>query len=151
MQKEEVFKKYLSYRKRALDYSNTDMNLQLDRDNQVYLAVIDLPVDSIIEGLTSRSLVLIFGLNTHIYQSDGTIILDLEKKKEIMDAMQSLLTSSDQVLDKMELVDECEFYDSKNIRVYLKTRQGIHFRELTMDCKEDKFMNMLINNILMKL
>ena len=98
--------------------------------------------------MTSRSLVLIFGLNTHVYQSDGTVIVDLEKKKEVMQAMQSLLVSSGQVLNSMKKTDEVSFYESKNIRVYLKTRQGIFFKELTMDCKEDKFMNMLINNVL---
>ena len=148
MSDKQQIKRYLSYRKRALDYSYMDMNLKLERDDQVYLAVIDLPVNSIINGLTSRSLVLIFGLNTHVYQSDGTVIVDLEKKKEVMQAMQSLLVSSGQVLNSMKKTDEVSFYESKNIRVYLKTRQGIFFKELTMDCKEDKFMNMLINNVL---
>ena len=65
-----------------------------------------------------------------------------------MKAMQSLLISSHQVLKKMNLVDNTDYYNGKNIRAYLKTRKGVFFRELNGDCKEDRFLSMLLSNVL---
>lgn len=40
-----VSKRYLQYRKQVLEYTNVDMNLQLDSDEQVYIAVfVNIPV-----------------------------------------------------------------------------------------------------------
>ena len=49
----------------------------------------------------------------------------LEKNENVMKAMQSLLISSYQVLGKMRLTNELEFYGGKNIRAYLKTPKGM--------------------------
>ena len=148
MDKISVKEKYLKYREQVLNYSNIDMNLKIQNDEQVYIAVFDIPTESgIIFGHT-KTLALLFGLNTHIYFGSGEAITGLEKNKDVMQAMQSLLISSSQVLKKMSLVDKGEFYESKNVRVYLKTRKGIFFREIVNDCKEDKFLLMLMENVL---
>ncbi len=44
-----------------------------------------------------------------------------------MNAMQSLFISSSQVLKSMQLVDDYSYYESSNVRAYLKTRRGVYF------------------------
>lgn len=43
-----VYKQYLKCRKQILEYTNEDMNLQLDNDKQVYIALFDIPLLKII-------------------------------------------------------------------------------------------------------
>ncbi len=45
-----VSKKYLAYREQVLNYTNEEMNLPLDNDEQVYIAVFDIPLKSGIVG-----------------------------------------------------------------------------------------------------
>ena len=143
-----VTNEYLKNRMNVLNYTNYDMNLKLDNDKQVYIAVFDIPQKSSIINNQTFSLALIFGLNTHIYYGTGDVIIDLEKNKDVMKAMQSLFISSPQVLSKMKLDNKYEYYDSNNIRVYLKTQKGVYFREIINNCKEDSFIIMLMNNVL---
>lgn len=140
-------KEFLNLRKSVLEYTNDQMNLSLDNDNQVYIALFDIPNQNLVEGMSNQTYALIFGLNTHIYFENGNYIIDLEKNKDVMQAMQSLLISSSQILKKMELTTNLEYYESNNIRLYLKTKKGIYFREIDNSCKEDKFIMMLFNNL----
>lgn len=144
----QVSTKYLQYRDQVLAYTNQDMNLTLDNDEQVYIAVFDIPVKSGLIGFRTQTLALVFGLNTHIYHGSGRTMTNLEKDPKVMKAMQSLLISSHQVLKNMELVDNTDYYESKNIRAYLKTRKGIHFKELKKGNKEDEFLMALMNYVL---
>ena len=137
-----VSERYLTLRERVLRYSYRDMNLSLDNDEQVYIAVFDIPLKSNIIGFQTQTLALVFGLNTHIYHGSGNVMVDLEKNAEVMKAMQSVLISSHQVLGSMEKTE------SKNVRVYLKTKKGIYFKELEGDSKEDRFLLMLMNHVL---
>lgn len=142
-----VSKQYLKIREKVLQYTNIDMNLKLDNDNQVYIAVFDIPVESGVVGMNLQTIVLVFGLNTHIYFGNGDAWTGLERNPNVMKAMQSLLISAHQVLPKMQLTSRPQFYESENIRAYLKTKKGIYFKELTGTCKEDKFLQMLLNNL----
>lgn len=65
-----------------------------------------------------------------------------------MKAMQSLFVSSAQVLNSMKLVDDCSFYESPKVRAYLKTRKGVYFQELNDETREQKFLRMLMKNVL---
>ena len=56
----EVSERYLELRQNALDYTFEQMNLQLENDKQVYLAVFDIPVESAIIGNKTKTLVLVF-------------------------------------------------------------------------------------------
>lgn len=72
---------YLKYRENVLNYTNVDMNLQLDNDKQVYIAVFDIPTESGIQFGHTETLALVFGLNTHLYFGNGDVIAGLEKTK----------------------------------------------------------------------
>ena len=45
MDEKRVVSKYLEYRENVLKYTNTDMNLKLENDEQVYIAVFDIPTE----------------------------------------------------------------------------------------------------------
>lgn len=143
-----LMKKYLDLREKALKYTNDDMNLKLQNTEQVYLAVFDIPIKSNVIGFHTQSLVLLFGLCTQIYHGSGEVITDLEKNVGVMKAMQSLFISCSQVLNVMQITSDIEFYESNNIRVYLKTSGGTYFREIVLENREDRFINMLLENIL---
>lgn len=139
---------YFKYRQQILEYTNDDMNLKLDNDEQVYIALFDIPLKSNIVGFTTQSLALVFGLNTHIYHGSGRAITGLEENADVKKAMQSLLISSHQVLPNMELTSDIEFYNSEHIRVYFKTGKGIYFKELKEKTKESNFIEMMMNHVL---
>lgn len=145
---ENVSNRYLNLRKQVLRYSNEDMNLSLENDQQVYIAVFDIPLKSNIIGFQTQTLALLFGLNTHVYHGSGNVMVELEKNPEVMEAMQSLLISSHQVLSNMKITTDTEYYDSEYVRAYLKTGKGIYFKELKGDSKEEKFLLMLMNHVM---
>lgn len=148
MDKTRVTNEYLKYRDNFLKYTNRDMNLELQNDEQIYMAVFDIPTKSGIVYGQTKTLALLFGLNTHLYFGNGNVITDLEKNKDVKQAMQSLFISSPQILGKMKLISEYEYYENQNIRAYLKTRKGIYFKEIHNQCKEERFLIMLMENIL---
>lgn len=146
--KKKVSVNYLKYRQQVLDYTNDDMNLKLNSNEQVYIALFDIPLKSSIVGFQTQSLALIFGLNAHLYHGSGQVITGLEKDPDVKKAMQSLLVSSRQVLPYMKLTNDVEFYNSEYIRAYLKTKKGIYFKELKEETKENNFIKMMMNNVL---
>ncbi|MDH6366685.1 MULTISPECIES: hypothetical protein [unclassified Breznakia] len=140
---------YLANRDQVLQYTNEDMNLRLDNDEQVYIAVFDIPIESGIVGFQTQSLTLVFGLNTHLYHGSGSVVVGLEERDPVIRAMQSVLISSHQVLPYMKKTDKTDFYNSDNVRVYLKTEKGIFFKELSdKDNKIDKFLLGMMYHVL---
>lgn len=97
--KKGIMKRYLDLRERALKYSNKDMNLKLQNNQQVYLAVFDIPTKSNLIDFHTQTVVLLFGLCTQIYHGSGEVITDLERNANVMKAMQSLFISCPQVLN----------------------------------------------------
>ena len=148
MDRASVSKGYLEVREQVLQYTYTDMNLKLENDEQVYIAVFDIPTKSGLLYGQTQTLALVFGLNANIYSGNGDVLTGLEKNKNVMQAMQSLFISSPQVLTAMELVESFNYYDSKNIRAYLKTRRGVYFKELSEESNENNFLKMLIGNVI---
>lgn len=142
-----VSRQYLQYRDQLLDCTDGDINLKTDSDDQIYIAAFDLPTESLIAGNHTRTLALVFGLNTQVYFGDGGAITGLEKDPKVMQAMQSLFLSAPQVLRNMELTEDHNYYESDRIRAYLKTRRGVYFKELSSDQKEDSFLIMLMNRV----
>ncbi|MGX7243923.1 hypothetical protein ACWOC1_03615 [Enterococcus quebecensis] len=144
----QVDEKYLNNRLRVLEYTNQDMNLSLENNNQVYIAVFDIPTKTNIIGFQTETLALVFGLNVHLYHGSGSVITNLEQYPEVMKAMQSLLLSSSQALPYMKLIEDFNFYNSEYVRVYLKTEQGVHFKELNKKDKIDIFLQNMMNYVL---
>ena len=144
----EVSGKYLMYRQQILDATSQDINITLNRDDQIYIAVFDIPDESGGVGLNTKTLGLVFSLNTNLYFANGMVWAGLESNPAVMEAMMSLMVSAAQVLDKMQPVNRTDYYNSKNVRVYLKTRTGTHFKELDPKVREDAFLLMLMNRVI---
>lgn len=144
----QVDEKYLNNRLRVLNYTNKDMNLTLENNDQVYIALFDIPVKTSIMGFQTETLALVFGLNVHLYHGSGSAITNLEQYPEVMKAMQSLLISSSQASPSMELTEDINFYNSQCVRVYLKTEQGIYFKELCKNDKVDIFLQGMMDYVL---
>ncbi len=143
--------KYLQNRLKVLNYTDEDMNLSLDNNEQVYLAIIDAPTKSGVVDNEIISIALIFGLNTHIYFANGNVKVDLEKNKDVMEMMQSILISSSQALPHMTKATDFEIKDLDNKHIYLKTSDGIFETVLRGENQAQKFLegmtNMLLNTI----
>ncbi len=144
-----VTRRYLQLRDQVLNYTNEDMNLRLSSDEQVYIALFDIPVPSGLMGFQTQSLALVMGCNTHLYSGSGAVMTGLEKYPEVLKASTSLLISSHQVLPVMRLTADFEFYNSENIRVFLKTRNGVYFKELSGETREDKFLESMMGLVIM--
>jgi len=151
MLKSNVSNDYLKLRRNVLNYTNEDMNLSLDNYQQVYIAVFDIPSKSGVVEFQTQSLALVFGLNTHLYHGSGAYVHGLERYSEVKKAMQSTLISSYQALPKMKLTNDFDYYDSEYVRVYLKTKKGVYYKELVGNDKEDKFLLALMNHIMEKI
>ena len=119
----QVDEKYLNNRLQVLNYTNKDMNLALEDNDQVYIALFDILVETSIMDFQTETLALDFGLNVHLYHGSGSAITNLEQYPEVMKAMQSLLISSSQALPYMELTKDMNFYNSQCVRGCLKTEQ----------------------------
>lgn len=143
-----VYGLYLNYRDQVLKYTDEEMNLKLTSDSQVYIAVFDIPVKSNIIGFQTESLAIVFGLNIHLYHGSGQAVTQLEENEKIKKTADSLMISASQVLPAMQLTENTDFYDSNNIRAYLKTRKGVYFKELSGNTKEDSFLKMLLSRVL---
>lgn len=144
----QVDERYLNNRLQVLNYTNRDMNLTLENSNQVYIALFDIPIETGIMGFQTETLALIFGLNVNLYHGSGSAITNIEQYPEVMKAMQSLLISSSQALPYMELTEDFNFYNSHYVRVYLKTAQGVFYRELCKNDKIDTFLQGMMNYVL---
>ena len=104
-------------------------------------------MESAIIGNKTKTLVLVFGLNIHIYCANGDAVTGLEQNAKAKQAMQSLFISCPRALDEMTLTPKTDFYESKNVRAYLKTRKGVYFKELTGETKKERFLEMLMRNV----
>lgn len=143
--------KYLKNRENVLNYTNEDMNLTLNNNEQVYLAIIDIPTGSGIVDNEVMSIALIFGLNTHVYFANGNAKVDLEKNDDVMQLMQSVLISSHQALPHMKKVDDYEIQGLDSKHIYLKTSEGVFYTPLNSENQAQNFLegmtNMLIREI----
>ena len=54
-------KRYLDLREKALKYTNEDMNLKLQNNEQVYLAVFDIPLESNLSGYVHKYIMEVEG------------------------------------------------------------------------------------------
>lgn len=139
---------YQKMKRNLLNYTNIDMNLKLDDDKQVYLGIIDVPNNSIIENNEVFSIGMIFGLNTHFYAANGNFKVDLEKNNQIMSAMNSLLISSGQVLSDENLVslEKIDFTGKKQL--ILKANKGLYRFYLDGTTNDLIFLEKLTNKVI---
>jgi hypothetical protein len=69
-----------------------------------------------------------------------------EKHENVMKAMQSVLISSHQALLEMKSTGDLEFYESENVRVYLKTRKRVFLGNYQMDYSGVQMVSLFIKD-----
>lgn len=118
-----VTEKYLYSRARALTLRPNALGVKLSADNQVYGAVVDIPMGP------SRlaTLVCLANGTANLYFNNGETISGLASKyRSVANAARSFTTSVGQVLPACERVIEFDLPASNNYYVYLLTRKGIY-------------------------
>lgn len=150
-----VSEKYLANRAQILRYTYEDMNLKIDNAEQVYIALFDFPAQSLVAQNSLQSLALVFGLNVHIYNSDGSSMLGLEKDPDVMKAMQSALISIHQAIPSMKKVKDYSGLPDGEPQVFLKTKSGVYFKKISTEDRVDQFLlgmrNLVLRTISTKL
>lgn len=117
-----VTEKYLYARARALTLRPNALGVKLSADNQVYGAVIDMPM-----GSTLGTLVCLANGTANLYFNDGNgVIGEASKYRSVSNVSRSVIASMTQVLPVCERVIEFDLPAANNYYVYLLTRKGIY-------------------------
>lgn len=118
-----VTEKYLYSRARAITLRPNALGVKLSADNQVYGAVIDMPMGPDILG----TLVCLANGSANLYLSNGGGMLQAASKyRSVANASRSLIASMSQVLPACERVIEFDLPSANRCFVYLLTRKGIY-------------------------
>ena len=156
-----VTEKYLYSRARALTLRPNDLKVKLSADNQVYGAVIDMPMGASRLG----TLVCLVNGTANLYFNNGDGITgEASKYRSVANASRALIANMSQVLPICERVIEFDLPAANNYYVYLLTRRGIYktsfdpskFNPMLLDDKtrlnrfalflSNKVMNELMNS-----
>lgn len=117
-----VTEKYLYARARALTLRPNALGVKLSADNQVYGAVIDMPM-----GNTLSTLVCLANGTANLYFNNGNgVIGEAGKYRSVSNMSRSLISSMSQVLPACERVIEFDLPAANTCFVYLLTRKGIY-------------------------
>ncbi|MCC8069372.1 MAG: hypothetical protein LIO71_06460 [Ruminococcus sp.] len=129
---------YLSSRIRGLTIPPVAVGVKLNADNQVYGAVIDMPMG---RDLLTTLVVLMNG-TANLYFNTGGGVLGLgQKHQTVSSAVRSFLVSAGQALPSCTHTREYDLPTHKTNYVYLLTRRGVYKMELepsTMLTETDK-------------
>lgn len=118
-----VTEKYLYARARALTLRPNSLGVKLSADNQVYGAVIDMPMGA----STLGTLVCLANGTANLYFNNGNGMLgEASKYRSVANASRSLIASMSQVLPVCERVIEFDLPASNCYYIYLLTRKGIY-------------------------
>ncbi len=144
--------KYLGLRQKVLNLKPSDIGITLDNEQQVYAAVIDMPINKNI-----ASLICMLDGTVSLYYSNGGGMIGLGQKfDEIRQAGGSFLVSVGQALTKFDRVNKFPLPDGNKTNVYLITMNCIYkasfdMNKINSSSKEISFVNYLIQNIINKI
>ncbi len=141
---------YRGLRERAVNITPSDINISLNDEhkNQVYAAIVDMPI-----GEKIVTLVCFFDGTTSLYFSNGGGILGGGRKHEIIQkAAGDFLFSSGQAIPFMQKASDYPLPTSKNSMVYLKCGEGTYTTQFNMaESQNEKykaFLNFLIQRVI---
>ncbi len=118
-----VTEKYLYSRAKALTLRPNALGVKLSADNQVYGAVIDMPMPGNMLG----TLVCLANGTANLYFNNGNSVSGLATKyRSVSNAARSMTSSIGQILPACERVIEFDLPPANQYYVYLLTRKGIY-------------------------
>lgn len=136
---------YLGLRKQTFSITSQDIGVYLENDEQVFAAVVDIPVSGKIVTMFCS-----FDGTVSLYYSNGKCDLGLGQRENIRKAAMSFLVSSGQCLKLMDSYESNEVIEQR-MQVFLFYNKGIKAQKICIDSlesKEEKFLNFLVQNIL---
>jgi hypothetical protein len=148
----ETSSRYRELRQQMLNLKPQDIGVTLDNDNQVFGAVVDMPINDNI-----ATLICCIGGTVSLYYSNGGGMIGIgDRYEEVRKAGGSFLYSVGQILQYFKIVDNFSLPISKNTSVYLLTKEKIYKMEFNMDnlnSSEEhiQFLIFLIQNVLTKI
>ena len=118
---------YLTSRIKGLTIPPVAVGVKLNADNQVYGAVIDMPMG---QNLLTTLVVLMNG-TANLYFNTGGGVLGLgQRHQTVSSAVRSFLVSAGQVLPSCQHTREYDLPTHKINYIYLLTRRGVYKMEL---------------------
>jgi hypothetical protein len=143
---------YLGLRQQVLNLKPSDIGITLDNEQQVYAAVVDMPINKNI-----ASLICVFDGTVSLYYSNGGGMIGLGQKfDEVRQAGGSFLFSAGQAISKFDKVNKFPLPDGSKTNVYLLTMNYVYKASFDMNkvdssSKEISFINFLIQNVINKI
>ena len=143
---------YLGLRQLELDTKPEDIGVTVDNNEQIYAAVVDLPLTN---GIAT--LVCFFdGIVSLYYQNGGGMIGIGQKYEEVKKAGMSFLFSAGQTLQFIKPSQNFNLPTNNIVSVYLKAKENTYKAEINMSNiqsqeKHLQFLNFLIQNVLNKI
>jgi len=140
---------YLGLRQLALDTKPEDIGVTLDNNEQIYAAVVDLPLTN---GIAT--LVCFFDGTVSLYYQNGGGMLGIgQKYEEVKKAGMSFLFSAGQTLQFIKPSQNFNLPVNNLISVYLKAKENTYKAEINISNiqsqeKHIQFLNFLIQNVL---
>jgi|LSQX01.3.fsa_nt_gb hypothetical protein len=136
---------YLGLREQAFFITPKDLEVYLENNEQVFAAVVDIPVNG-------KMVTLFCSIDgtVSLYYSNGKCDIGLGAKESIRKAAMSFLISSGQCLKVMSAYKSNEIIE-QSMQVFLFYKNGIKTQEISMGShktKEEKFLNFMIQNVL---
>ena len=143
MNNENIFK---DLRNQTFNVKPEDMNVILERENQVYAAVVDIKLNKSIFTLFCG-----FDGTVSIYSDSSSTIIGLGNNENIKQKAISFLISSGQCIKVLKKESRYELSLNKDMQVFLFAKNGIYKAEITRnpsEKKELKFLDFLVQNVL---
>ena len=148
-QKEELDQTYLGLRNQALKIKPSDLHLNLTSNDQVYAAIVDIPIND-----KFATLCCVFDGTVSLYYSNGGSLLGLGQRYDtVSKSSGSLLISAGQTIPFLQYACDVSVVFDGKAHVFLLVRDGIFQETINMahietEEKHKKFLNFLIQNVI---
>ena len=124
---------YEGLRQLVLNCKPSDLGFTLDNDEQVYAAVVDMPMEN-----GTATLACVFDGTVSLYYSTGGGVLGMGQKYEkVRQAGMSFLFSAGQIISCLQKVSVFDLPKKEKAFVYLLARGGIYKAEYDMSNTQD--------------
>lgn len=147
--KSELDQTYLGLRNQALKIKPYDLHLDVTSNDQVYAAIVDIPINDKI-----ATLCCVFDGTVSLYYCNGGGLLGLGQRYDtVRKSSGSLLISAGQTIPFLQYAYDVSVVRDGKAHVFLLVRDGIFQETIDMNHidteeKHKKFLNFLIQNVI---
>ncbi len=139
---------YKTKRHQLFAHTNIDLNLRITNNDDVFLAVIDVPNESKLTNNEVISIGILFDTSVQLYFGNGKHKVGLEQDQAIMRAMQMLLVNLRQVSSYSHLANAPYQPVVDNKAIYYKNGNGVFKIDLLKQNRGQIFIHELVNDLI---